>query len=525
MLSGSGLAGACTVGIVSRFQHPGWVGVFLPLILAIGSTFTPGGLRVVLLVGAVVAATWIFHCTEYAGRSPKKTGPFFCFLLLIAICIFFLGRRFDASVVATNGSSHEVVEHKPSLDGGSNPKGIAPPSSTQALESAPPKKRLPKSSSRLERPQQHPPAPDATPSPNHEQLQVPQPITPPSPTMGGNQNQATTDDCPPSVAFCFIRGSESLIQGNIAIGGSFMFKDSKNNFISGNIADMNPIATSLEVRAGNPEEIEKWLEMLHQEYATRWANDPVDEREKKMNELSEFERIVRNMKSDKEITLEFAKRLKEISPPKPISVSPKSGPAPGEPVVKIERILPSASLEVNQPIALDLYYKNSGFADATNVGSSAMIQVLPIKLKEDVYMEYMEQMDRSIPNIPANNSILAAGQTGDPILLKSADFLTEDQFEGIRLGRLSVYVFSHSVCAHGQVKQSVTQCRTLGRPEDIEHREMKWDMRLCTVTVPKPCVSGERLSHTTIEGNEADCGMVIKDFDNSVIRNNKITKP
>jgi hypothetical protein len=81
---------------LTKLKHPGWVGVVLPLALAIGSTLTPGTVRVWLLVAAVVAAIWIFHTTEFASRNLRKTLPAAGILLAIAVALFFVGRAFDS---------------------------------------------------------------------------------------------------------------------------------------------------------------------------------------------------------------------------------------------------------------------------------------------------------------------------------------------------------------------------------------------------------------------------------------------
>lgn len=85
------------VQIVNRVRHPDWVAVVLPLALAIGSTFTPGTLRVWLLVAAVGAATWIFYNTELGAKNIVRTIVASFVFLLIAAAIFLTGRRYDAS--------------------------------------------------------------------------------------------------------------------------------------------------------------------------------------------------------------------------------------------------------------------------------------------------------------------------------------------------------------------------------------------------------------------------------------------
>jgi hypothetical protein len=88
------------MGISARLQHPGWLGLIVPLILAIGSTFSPSSLRVILLVAAVVAATWVFHKTEYADGKLSKTIPAAFTFLFIASVIFLVGHRFDTRITS-----------------------------------------------------------------------------------------------------------------------------------------------------------------------------------------------------------------------------------------------------------------------------------------------------------------------------------------------------------------------------------------------------------------------------------------
>jgi hypothetical protein len=83
--------------IINRLKHPSWVGIVLPLALAIGSTFSPAGLRATLLVLAVMAATWTFHYTELGGKKLKRTAPVGLALAVLALLIFLMGRRFDQS--------------------------------------------------------------------------------------------------------------------------------------------------------------------------------------------------------------------------------------------------------------------------------------------------------------------------------------------------------------------------------------------------------------------------------------------
>src|SRR6267143_2440811 len=80
----------------SDLRHPAWRGVVLPLILAIGSTFSPDILRVILLAAAVIAVTWTFYLTKYSGRNFKKTALVGVGSIVLAFAIFAGGRILDA---------------------------------------------------------------------------------------------------------------------------------------------------------------------------------------------------------------------------------------------------------------------------------------------------------------------------------------------------------------------------------------------------------------------------------------------
>ena len=81
---------------LKTLAHPGWVGVVLPLALAVGSTFSPDVIRGVLLIAAVIGATWTFHRTAFAGGSLKRTGIASLVLLVAALGVFALGHALDA---------------------------------------------------------------------------------------------------------------------------------------------------------------------------------------------------------------------------------------------------------------------------------------------------------------------------------------------------------------------------------------------------------------------------------------------
>ena len=80
----------------SKLRQPAWTGVVLPLILAIGSTFSPDILRVILLAAAVIAVTWTFYLTKYSGRNFKKTALVGVGSIVLAFAIFAGGRILDA---------------------------------------------------------------------------------------------------------------------------------------------------------------------------------------------------------------------------------------------------------------------------------------------------------------------------------------------------------------------------------------------------------------------------------------------
>jgi hypothetical protein len=79
----------------SELRQPAWTGVVLPLILAIGSTFSPEILRGILLAAAVIAVTWTFYLTKYGGRNFKKTALVGVGSIVLAFAIFAGGRILD----------------------------------------------------------------------------------------------------------------------------------------------------------------------------------------------------------------------------------------------------------------------------------------------------------------------------------------------------------------------------------------------------------------------------------------------
>src|SRR5262245_34863821 len=81
---------------LSQLKHPGWLGVVLPIALAIGSTFTPQTVRGLLLLAAVAAATATFHRTEYGARKFRRSAVAMAVFLTVAVLIFVVGYMFDA---------------------------------------------------------------------------------------------------------------------------------------------------------------------------------------------------------------------------------------------------------------------------------------------------------------------------------------------------------------------------------------------------------------------------------------------
>jgi hypothetical protein len=78
-----------------RLSHPWWLGVVLPLALAIGSTFTPGTIRGWLLIAAVAAVAWTFHHTEFGGKRWRVTGIVILASIALAIGVFYIGQVVD----------------------------------------------------------------------------------------------------------------------------------------------------------------------------------------------------------------------------------------------------------------------------------------------------------------------------------------------------------------------------------------------------------------------------------------------
>jgi hypothetical protein len=81
--------------VLTKLKHPAWTGVILPLALAVGATFSPDILRVVLLPAMVLAITWTFYLTEFGRRNFKKTALVGVGSIVLAFAIFAGGRILD----------------------------------------------------------------------------------------------------------------------------------------------------------------------------------------------------------------------------------------------------------------------------------------------------------------------------------------------------------------------------------------------------------------------------------------------
>jgi hypothetical protein len=84
---------------LSKFKHRAWTGIILPLALAIGATFSPDVLRVILLAAMVIAITWTFYLTEFGGRNFKKAALVGVVSIFLAFAIFAGGRILDARAI------------------------------------------------------------------------------------------------------------------------------------------------------------------------------------------------------------------------------------------------------------------------------------------------------------------------------------------------------------------------------------------------------------------------------------------
>jgi hypothetical protein len=75
----------------------------MPIVLAVGSTFSPDALRVVLLIAAVVAATWTFRRTEFSGTGLARTIVACLLFAVFALGVFVLGHVLDVhKTIATD---------------------------------------------------------------------------------------------------------------------------------------------------------------------------------------------------------------------------------------------------------------------------------------------------------------------------------------------------------------------------------------------------------------------------------------
>ena len=100
----------------SNLKHPWWTGLVFPLVLAIGSTFSPSSVRVVLLIGAVLAATGTVYLTKYGGRKLTKTAPVAILSSVLALVVFAGGRIFESkpepSPVQASGDMQQQEKSK-----------------------------------------------------------------------------------------------------------------------------------------------------------------------------------------------------------------------------------------------------------------------------------------------------------------------------------------------------------------------------------------------------------------------------
>jgi len=93
----------------TKFRHPAWGVVVLPLALAVGATFTPEVIRGLLLIAAVIAATWTFYKTEFANRRKKHTAVAGFLFLLVAGLVFILGHSLDSSAKAAQTKKEALL--------------------------------------------------------------------------------------------------------------------------------------------------------------------------------------------------------------------------------------------------------------------------------------------------------------------------------------------------------------------------------------------------------------------------------
>ena len=107
---------------VNRLRHPGWLALIFPIVLAIGATFPVGKFRLVLLVSAVVLATWFFSRTEYGREKSTRTGIAAAIFVLAAVGLFFLGRRVDSPIKSAVVQTYTVPPPKPAISPNQGPK-------------------------------------------------------------------------------------------------------------------------------------------------------------------------------------------------------------------------------------------------------------------------------------------------------------------------------------------------------------------------------------------------------------------
>jgi hypothetical protein len=81
---------------VSQLKHSAWSGVVLPLVLAVGSTFTGSVLRTGLLIAAIITVSLTYHHTQHGGKRWSRTGWVAGSCALLAIGVFYIGQFVDA---------------------------------------------------------------------------------------------------------------------------------------------------------------------------------------------------------------------------------------------------------------------------------------------------------------------------------------------------------------------------------------------------------------------------------------------
>jgi hypothetical protein len=77
---------------LGKLKHPAWTGIVLPLVFAVGSTFSSRVVRGVLLIPVVILATWAFSKTEFGtGNRISKLIACGVFVVLTGVLVSVLG--------------------------------------------------------------------------------------------------------------------------------------------------------------------------------------------------------------------------------------------------------------------------------------------------------------------------------------------------------------------------------------------------------------------------------------------------